>query len=183
LIKIETICEDNKNNDNNETETETENENENMNVISSERIQLTSENKIQGKIASTRINRSIPEPRRIVQENQQFKTPTDMIKNLKENTQIFKNTAEKEMEAHEHKVTENAVQVQETTNTCEFPILRNNETNFVQSVDTRLILNNNNNTTAEEFISIIREYNTYKNSPINDVGAYIINRVECRYKI
>jgi hypothetical protein len=128
LIKIETVCEDNKNINNNETETESEN----MNVISSERVQLKSENKTKRKTASTKINRSVPEQRRIVQESQQFKTPTDTIKNLQENTQIFKNNTGKETEAHVHKVTENTVQVQETKNTSEF------QTNFVQSVDTRL---------------------------------------------
>jgi hypothetical protein len=40
-----------------------------MNVISSERVQLKSENKIERKTAGTKINRSVPEPRRIVQEN------------------------------------------------------------------------------------------------------------------
>jgi hypothetical protein len=143
-----------------------------MNVLSSEQVQLKSENKTKRKTTSTKINRSVPEPRRIVQETQQYKTPTDTIRNLKENNQIFKNNTGKENEAHVHKVTENAVQVQEATNTSEFPTLRNNETNLV---DTRLILNNNNITTAEEFINIIGEYNTYGNIQINEVGAYIIN--------
>jgi hypothetical protein len=43
-------------------------------------------------------------------------------------------------------------------------------------------VNNKNSTTAEEFTDMIREYNTYGNSTINEVGAYIINRAECRYK-
>ena len=74
-------------------------------------------------------------------------------------------------------MTENAEHVQGTQNTNEISIIRNND----QSIDVRLILNNKNSTMAEEFINIICEYNTYEDSPINEVGAYIINRVGSRY--
>jgi VCBS repeat-containing protein len=60
--------------------------------------------------------------------------------------------------------------------------IENNETDLEQTIDTRLLLNNKNHTKAEEFTTMIREYNTYGNSTINEVGAYIINRAECRHK-
>jgi hypothetical protein len=79
-------------------------------------------------------------------------------------------------------VTESTALGQEIRNTIDPPILRNNETNLDQTIDTQLLLNNKNSTTAEEFIDMIRKYNTYGNSSINEVGAYIINRAECQYK-
>jgi VCBS repeat-containing protein len=80
------------------------------------------------------------------------------------------------------KETESTTVGQEIRNTIEPPILGNNETDLEQTIDTRLLLNNKNHTTAEEFTTMIRGYNTYGNSTINEVGAYIINRAECRYK-
>jgi hypothetical protein len=190
MITIETIRE-NKNNMGNDTKDEI------MNVISSELIQVKSEEKMKLKSISTRINRSVPETRRVLQENkqikekksnpyidlpvpescttvhdaQQYNTPTDTIKNLKEQTQIFKDKTGKKTEAHVHKVTESTVLGQEIRDTIDPPILRNNETNLDQIIDTRLLLNNKNSTLAEEFTDMIREYNTYGNSSINEVGA------------
>jgi hypothetical protein len=51
-----------------------------------------------------------------------------------------------------------------------------------QKIDTRLILNNATTMTADEFISIVREYMWYDTSSTNATEAYIINRVECPYK-
>jgi hypothetical protein len=80
-------------------------------------------------------------------------------------------------------VTESTVLGQETTTTINPPIQRNNETYLNQIIDTRLLLNNKNRPTAKEFTDIIREYNTYGKRSINEVGAYIINRDECPYKV
>jgi hypothetical protein len=80
------------------------------------------------------------------------------------------------------KETESTAIGQERRNTIEPPTLVNNETDLEQTIDTRLLLNNKNHTTAEEFTTMIHEYNTYGNSTINEVGAYIINQAECRYK-
>jgi hypothetical protein len=52
-----------------------------------------------------------------------------------------------------------------------------------QNIDTLLLLGSDNILTAEAFLTIIREYNPLNNSPTNEVCAYIINSIECRYKI
>jgi hypothetical protein len=198
MTTIETVRED-KNN------MEIDTEDEIMNVISSELIQVKSEKKMKLRLISTKINQSVPETRRILQKKkqikekksnpyidlavpesrttvhdaQQYNTSTDTIKSIKEQTQIFKDKTGKKTEAHVHKVTESTVIGQEIRNTIDPPILRNNETNLDQIIDTRLLLNNKNSTMAEEFTDMIREYNTYGNLSINEVGAYIINRAEC----
>jgi hypothetical protein len=125
------------------------------------------------------INSSVPDSRTIVQDT----TPTDGSNNTKEQSQICTDKTGNNTEAHVHKVTESTVLGQGKTNTNDSPIQKNNETNPDQIIDTRLLLNNKNSTMADEFTNIIREYNTYGNSTINEVGAYIINRVECQYKI
>jgi hypothetical protein len=207
MITIETVVEVNNNNNNNNSKYEYENEF--MNVLSREQIQIKSENKTEINSKSTKINRSVPETHTIVQEKEQVdevktkqyinssvpdsrtivqdfnlnNTSTEKIKNTKEQSQIYKDKTGNNMEAHVHKVTENTVLGQGKTNTINSPIQKNNETNPDQIIDTRLILINKNGTMADEFTNIIREYNTYGNSSINEVGAYIINRVECQYKI
>jgi hypothetical protein len=149
MITIETVRE-NKNN------MEIDTEDEIMNVISSELIQVKSEKKMKLKLISTKINRSVPDTRRILQENkqikekksnpyidlpvpesrttvhdaQQYNTPTDTIKNVIEQTQIFKDKTGKKTEAYEHKVTESIALGQEIRNTIDPPILRNNDTNL-----------------------------------------------------
>jgi hypothetical protein len=155
MITIETVRE-NKNNMEIDTEDET------MNVIDSELMEIKSEKKMKLKSISTKINRSVPETRRTLQENkqikekksnpyidlpvpeshttvhdaQQYNTPTDTIKNIKEQTQIFKDKTGKKTEAHVHKGTESTVLGQEIRNTIDPPILRNNETNLDQIIDT-----------------------------------------------
>jgi hypothetical protein len=163
-----------------------------MNVIDSELMEIKSEKKMKIISTSAKINQSVPETCRILQENEQIKEkksnsnvglpvsetrtivhdaqhsnhPTDTTNNIKEQIQKLKT---KEMES--------TVVGQELRNTIE-----NNETDLEQTIDTRLLLNNKNHTTAEDFTTMIREYNTYGNSTINEIGAYIINRAECRYK-
>jgi hypothetical protein len=180
LIKIETICEDNKNNDN-----KSSNNNEtDYHVRSSEQVQITKEKrKTDPKTISAKINRSVPETCRIVLEitlNKGVESiPTDTIKVLKENTQKLTEDKVSEKKAHVHKVTENTVHVQKTTDTIEIPIVDNNETKNEKKIDPQLLLSNKTGITAAEFTNIIREYNTYEQLPIDEIGAYIINRVEC----
>jgi hypothetical protein len=52
----------------------------------------------------------------------------------------------------------------------------------MQNIDTRLLLGSKNTLTAEAFLTIVRDYNLFNESPSNDVCAYIINSIECRYK-
>jgi hypothetical protein len=52
----------------------------------------------------------------------------------------------------------------------------------VQNIDTRLLLGSGDILTAEAFLTIVREYNSFNESPSNDMCAYIINSIECRYK-
>ena len=199
MIIIETIVEDNNNNNNNNTEYE----NEFMNVLNREQIQIKSEMKTKINSESTKINQSVPVTRTIVQGKEQIDEvksnqytnssvpdsrtivqdaiPTDGSDTTNEQSQIFKDKTGSNTEAHVHKVNENTVLGQRKTNTIDSPIQKNNETNHAQIFDTRLLINNKNNKTAEEFTKIIRDYNTCSNSQINEVGAYIINRVECRY--
>jgi hypothetical protein len=51
-----------------------------------------------------------------------------------------------------------------------------------QNIDTRLLLGSDDILTAEAFLTIIREYNSFNDSPSNEACAYIINSIECRYK-
>jgi hypothetical protein len=123
------------------------------------------------KLISTKINRSVPDTHRILQEDKQIKgkksnpyidlpvlesrtnvhdapqynTPTDTFKNVTVQTQIFKDRTGKKTEAHEHKVTESIVLGQEIRNKIDSPILRNNETNLDQTIDTQLILHRQKN--------------------------------------
>jgi hypothetical protein len=62
MIKIETVRENNNN-------MKINTEDEIMNVLSSELMEVKSEKKIKLKSISTKINRSVPETRRILQEN------------------------------------------------------------------------------------------------------------------
>jgi hypothetical protein len=57
------------------------------------------------------------------------------------------------------------------------------EREMIQNIDTRLIINNGNTRMADEFISIIREYNSRTGSSTNETCAYLIKNIECRYKI
>jgi len=112
MITIETILEDNNKNNNSNFEYETEF----MNVLSGEQIQIKSEKKTKINPESTKIDRSVPETRTIVQENKQIdgvkskqynnssvpdpctivqdlktrNNSTDTIKNVIEQTKIFK---------------------------------------------------------------------------------------------
>jgi hypothetical protein len=196
MIIIETVVEDNNINNN----TEYGYENELMNVLSREQIEIKSEKKVKINSESTKINQSVPTTRTIVQEKEQIDeekskqyinpsvpdsrtivqevTPKDRNNNTNEHSQIFKVKTENNTEAHVHKTTENTEFGQGKTNTIDSPIQKNNETNPAQIIDSRLLINNKNSNTAEEFTNIIRDYNTCSNSPMNEVGAYIINRVE-----
>jgi hypothetical protein len=51
-----------------------------------------------------------------------------------------------------------------------------------RNIDTHLLLGSDAILTAEAFLTIIREYNSLNGSPINEICAYIINSIECRYK-
>jgi hypothetical protein len=48
--------------------------------------------------------------------------------------------------------------------------------------DTHLLLGSDAILTADAFLTIIREYNSLNGSPLNEICAYIINSIECRYK-
>jgi hypothetical protein len=69
---------------------------------------------------------------------------------VKEQTQILKDKTGKKTEAHVHKETESTTLGQKIRNTIDPPILRNNETNLEQTIDTRLLLNNKNSTMAQK---------------------------------
>jgi hypothetical protein len=68
MITIETVMEDNNKNNNSNFEYE----NEFMNVLSGEQIQIKSEKKTKINPESTKINRSVPETRTIVQDDEQI---------------------------------------------------------------------------------------------------------------
>jgi hypothetical protein len=126
---------------------------------------------------------SVPGSCRIVHETNEIMqnglSPTDTIEIIDriqnkgtENAQDLKKNSKKEYKSHGQKPTK----FQPT------PIHRDESENK-QKMDARLILNNNNILTEEAFTKIIRDYNTYRDSPINETAAYIINWMECQYKI
>jgi hypothetical protein len=72
MIMIETVRE-------NENSIKIDTEDEIMNVISSELMQVKSERKMKLKSISTKINQSVPETGRILQENKQIKEKNKSI--------------------------------------------------------------------------------------------------------
>jgi hypothetical protein len=42
-----------------------------------------------------------------------------------------------------------------------------------------LLTDNKNRVAAKVLLTIIRDYNSYSESPINEADAYVINSIEC----
>jgi hypothetical protein len=77
----------------------------NCSVLDTSRI-LQENKRIKEKKSNQYIDLPVLESRTTVHDAQQYNTPTDTIKNVTEQTQIFKDKTGKKTEVHVHKVTE-----------------------------------------------------------------------------
>jgi hypothetical protein len=128
-----------------------------MNVLDSELMEIKSEKKMKIKTTSTKINQSVPDTRRILQENEQIKemksnsniglpvpetrTMVHDAQHSNHPTDTTNNNIKEQIQKLKIKETESTAVGHETRNTIEPPILENNETELEQTIDTRLLLN------------------------------------------
>jgi hypothetical protein len=186
MVKIDTVHENTKNN-NNDIGYETTENNNNDEIIKTQQVQVTRKT---SDTETKDMKHQVPETCRIIQglqakndKNDDNLTPTDTIQmsdtkiedgGITQPVPKTCRTVQKTISKEEAKST--------PTDTIES--LRENigiKPN-IRNIDTRLLLGSNNTLTAEAFLTIVRDYNSLIESPSNDVCAYIINSIECRYK-
>jgi hypothetical protein len=186
MIKIDTVQENTKNN-NNDIGYETTENNDNEDIIKTQQVQVTCKT---SDTETKDIKHQVQETRRIVQgsqakndKNDNNLAPTDTIQTpdmkLREEG-IIQPVPKTCRTVQKTKLKEKA----RSTPTGTIESLREHkgvEPN-IRNIDTRLLLGNNNTLTSEAFLTIVRDYNSFNESPSNDVCAYIINSIECRYK-
>jgi hypothetical protein len=175
MIEIDTVQENTKNN-NNDIGYETTENNNNDNIIKTQQVQVTRE---MSDTETKDMKHQVPETCRIVQgsqtknnKNDNNLTPTDTIQ-----------TPDTKIEDGEiiQPVPKTCRTVQKTilkeearsTQTDTIESLRENKgiKPNIQDIDTRLLLGSDNTLTTEAFLTIVRDYNSFNESPSNDVCA------------
>jgi hypothetical protein len=188
MINIDTVHENTKNNNNDIGYEITENNNNE--IIKTQQLQVTRE---KSDTETEDMKHQVPETRRVVQgsqakndKNDSNLTPTDTIQiGGNSDTKIDDREIIQPVPKTRRIVQKTMLkEVAKSTPTDTIGSLRENigiQPN-IQNIDTRLLLGSDNILTAEAFLTVICDYNSLNESPSNEVCAYIINSIECRYK-
>jgi hypothetical protein len=172
MIKIDTVQENTKNN-NNDIGYETTENNNNDDIIKTQQVQVTRE---MSDIETKDIKDQVPETCRIVQgsqaKNDNNLTPTDTIQtpdtNIKEEEII--QPVPKTCRTVQKTILKGKARSTPTDTTESLREHKGIKPN-IRNIDTRQLLGSDNTLTAEAFLTIVRDYNSFNEFPSNDVCA------------
>jgi hypothetical protein len=185
MITIDTVQENTKKNNNNDIGYETTENNNNDDIIKTQQVQVTRE---RSDTETKDIKHQVPETRKIVHGSQAKSDKNDNSLNPTDTIRTFDTKDGEPIQPVPkpcRKVQKTILKEEARSNpTGTIKSLRENigiKPNM-QNIDTRLLLGSENTLIAEAFLTIVRDYNSFNESPSNDVCTYIINSIECRYK-